>query len=80
MTVRVYHAKRIQPAEFREYALRASQLVKSLSNEHRLLILCLLIDGEKSVSELQSRIGLSQPTSSSHLARLRLRQSRPDPT
>ncbi len=52
-------------------ARRASQLLKALSNEHRLLILCRLADGEKSVGELESMIGLSQSALSQHLARLR---------
>jgi len=52
-------------------ALRASQFLKALSNEHRLLILCRLADGEKSVGELETMIGLSQSALSQHLARLR---------
>ncbi|WP_028669663.1 ArsR/SmtB family transcription factor [Saccharospirillum impatiens] len=49
----------------------ASLLLKALSNECRLLILCNLLDGEKSVSELNMRIDLSQSALSQHLARLR---------
>ena len=49
----------------------ASVLLKALSNECRLLILCNLLDGEKSVSELNQRIDLSQSALSQHLARLR---------
>lgn len=49
----------------------ASLLLKALSNECRLLILCNLLDGEKSVSELNQRIDLSQSALSQHLARLR---------
>ncbi|MEX0623381.1 MAG: metalloregulator ArsR/SmtB family transcription factor [Saccharospirillum sp.] len=49
----------------------ASLLLKALSNECRLLILCNLLDGEKSVSELNLRIDLSQSALSQHLARLR---------
>jgi len=52
-------------------ARRAGQLLKALSNEHRLLILCRLSDGEKSVGQLESMIGLSQSALSQHLARLR---------
>ncbi len=52
-------------------ARRASRLLKALSNEHRLLILCRLADGEKSVGQLESMIGLSQSALSQHLARLR---------
>ncbi len=52
-------------------ALRASALLKVLSNEKRLLILCRLIEGEKSVGELAELVGLNQSPLSQHLARLR---------
>ncbi len=50
---------------------RASGLLKAMSNEHRLLILCQLGEGEKSVGELVRLVGLSQSALSQHLARLR---------
>ena len=46
-------------------------MLKSLANERRLLILCHLIQGEKSVGELEKLVGLSQSALSQHLARLR---------
>jgi DNA-binding transcriptional ArsR family regulator len=49
----------------------ASRLLKSIANEKRLLILCHLITGEKSVGELEKLVGLSQSALSQHLARLR---------
>ena len=52
-------------------ARQASILLKAMSNEHRLLILCRLIEGEKSVGELVRLVGLSQSALSQHLARLR---------
>ena len=52
-------------------ARRASALLKAMSNEHRLLILCQLLHGECSVGELERLIGLSQSALSQHLARLR---------
>jgi DNA-binding transcriptional ArsR family regulator len=52
-------------------AHEASTLLKAMSNEHRLLILGLLVKGERSVGELVQRIGLSQSALSQHLARLR---------
>jgi DNA-binding transcriptional ArsR family regulator len=52
-------------------ARRASKLLKSLSNESRLLIMCNLAAGEKSVTELQELVGLRQSALSQHLARLR---------
>jgi ArsR family transcriptional regulator, virulence genes transcriptional regulator len=52
-------------------AQRASSLLKSMCNEHRLLILCQLVPGEKTVSELQEVSGQRQTAVSQHLARLR---------
>jgi DNA-binding transcriptional ArsR family regulator len=49
----------------------ASALLKALSNRHRLLILCQLIDGEKSVGELADFLGIRDSTASQHLALLR---------
>ena len=52
-------------------AKRASAFLKALAHESRLMILCILADGEKSVSELEQELGLRQPTVSQQLARLR---------
>jgi len=52
-------------------AAQAAEFLKSLGNENRLLILCHLSEGEMSVSELESVLGLRQPTLSQQLARLR---------
>lgn len=52
-------------------ARKASTLLKAMSNERRLLILCYLSTGEKSVGELEGLVGLSQSALSQHLARLR---------
>ncbi|NIU10985.1 MAG: helix-turn-helix transcriptional regulator [Phycisphaerae bacterium] len=52
-------------------AHQASQLLKTVSNEYRLLVLCQLVEGEKQVAELQSLLDLSQSALSQHLARLR---------
>ena len=52
-------------------ARRASTLLKSMSNQHRLMILCQLVPGEKCVGELEKIVGLSQSALSQHLARLR---------
>jgi len=48
-----------------------SGVLKSLSNQHRLLILCLLSEGEMSVGQLSEHIELDQSPLSQHLARLR---------
>jgi len=50
---------------------QASDLLKALSNRHRLLIICQLIDGERSVGELAEFLGLRDSTVSQHLALLR---------
>jgi DNA-binding transcriptional ArsR family regulator len=57
--------------QLQDNARRASTLLKAMSNEHRLLILCQLSKTEKSVGELERLIGLSQSALSQHLARLR---------
>ncbi len=49
----------------------AAALLKALSNESRLLILCHLLSGEKCVGDLNELIPLSQSALSQHLARLR---------
>jgi len=53
-------------------AREASELLKALSHETRLLILCLLSEGEKSVSELEGIMKMPQAAVSQQLARLRL--------
>jgi DNA-binding transcriptional ArsR family regulator len=49
----------------------ACAFLKAIANENRLLMLCLLARGERSVSEIESTLGLRQPTVSQQLARLR---------
>lgn len=49
----------------------ASELLKSLSNRHRLLILCRLADGEHSVGQLAEFLEIRDSTVSQHLALLR---------
>lgn len=52
-------------------AQQASVFLKALAHEARLLILCLLIEKEKSVTEIEEILSLRQPTISQQLARLR---------
>ena len=52
-------------------ASRATSLLGAMCNEKRLMILCQLIDGERSVNELAERLEAAQPTVSQHLALLR---------
>jgi DNA-binding transcriptional ArsR family regulator len=59
-------------AEIMERAAdQASELLKALANRHRLLIICQLIDGERSVGELAELLNLRDSTVSQHLALLR---------
>lgn len=58
-------------AEMSRHADDAAQLLKALANEQRLLVLCSLVDGPKSVGELNACVELSQSALSQHLAVLR---------
>jgi ArsR family transcriptional regulator len=58
-------------ADMRGAAAAACELLKALSNETRLLILCHLAEGEKSVGELEHLLEARQPHVSQQLARLR---------
>lgn len=56
----------------RDGAAEATVMLRLLSNEHRLLVLCLLLEyGEMSVSELLEQLDLGQSALSQHLAKLR---------
>jgi DNA-binding transcriptional ArsR family regulator len=57
--------------ELHDMASNACVLLKAMANEWRLMILCQLAEGEKTVSELQALLGLSQSALSQHLAILR---------
>ncbi|MDP2620936.1 MAG: metalloregulator ArsR/SmtB family transcription factor [Hyphomicrobiales bacterium] len=59
-------------AELIANAEKAADYLKVLSNEGRLMILCHLVEGERSVTELERLLAVRQPTVSQMLARLRL--------
>ncbi len=61
----------IDPEAMRQHAGDAARLLKALGNEKRLQLLCLLVDGEHSVGELNSRVDLSLSALPHHLALLR---------
>ena len=61
----------MKPAELQRKAGQATSLLKALANSSRLLILCQLAEGEKSVGDLERRVRLSQSGLSQHLALLR---------
>ena len=52
-------------------AQEAATLLKALANSDRLMILCLIAEQERNVSELQEILELRQPTLSQQLSRLR---------
>jgi len=52
-------------------AERASELLKSLANRHRLLIVCQLLERERSVGELAAFLGIRDSTVSQHLTLMR---------
>ncbi len=58
-------------AEMERGVHHAANLLRSLAHPQRLGILCLLIEGEKTVSELMRRLDMRQSTVSQQLQRLR---------
>ena len=57
--------------ELQRNARRVAGLLKAMSNPARLIILCQIAEGERSVGELARAVGLSQSSISQHLAVLR---------
>ena len=57
--------------DMQEHAADAAGLMKALGNESRLMILCILAEGERSVGDLNKLVPLSQSALSQQLARLR---------
>jgi len=57
--------------EMQDAAEEAAELLRALANRDRILILCYLAGGEKSVSDLEHTFGVRQPTMSQRLAKLR---------
>lgn len=57
--------------ELQSNAKRAAPLLKAMSNPTRLVILCKVAEGERSVGELEKQVGLTQSGISQHLAVLR---------
>jgi DNA-binding transcriptional ArsR family regulator len=58
-------------AKMQAQAEQAAELLKALSNPQRLRVMCLLIDGERTVGEINAEVELSQSALSQHLAVLR---------
>ncbi|MCF4165879.1 metalloregulator ArsR/SmtB family transcription factor [Zavarzinia compransoris] len=58
-------------AELMDMADHAADFLKVLANANRLMIVCHLLSGERSVSDLESELGIRQPTLSQQLGILR---------
>lgn len=56
----------------RSAALEAAKLLRAIASPHRLMILCLLTEGEKTVTEIAEVLGARQSLASQHLTHLRL--------
>lgn len=61
------------PKQMQQAADQAAELLKVLANANRLVLMCLLTQGELSVSDLELRSGISQPSLSQQLGVLRLK-------
>ena len=61
----------MDPKAMRRTAPVIAELMKVLSNETRLMILCLLVEGERSVNDLAETLEVRGPTMSQQLALLR---------
>jgi ArsR family transcriptional regulator len=62
---------KIDPKKMANAAQQASELMKTLGHKDRLMVLCHLSGGEKSVGELASLLHIPQSPLSQHLARMR---------
>lgn len=58
-------------AAFEESAEQASRLLTAMANAKRLVVLCNLLEGEKSVGQLAGIVGLAVPALSQHLGKMR---------
>ena len=61
----------VNPEQMASAAAEASELMRTLGHKDRLMILCHLISGEKSVGELAGLLEIPQSPLSQHLARMR---------
>jgi DNA-binding transcriptional ArsR family regulator len=64
-------ALKLSPDQMAAHADEAARFLRSLANPHRLMVLCLLGEGELSVGALNDMLPLSQSALSQHLAVLR---------
>lgn len=59
------------PKQMKDNASEAASFLKAVAHPARLMILCMLHDGEKSVGEMLDHLPLSDTATSQHLARMR---------
>ena len=62
---------RVSAEQMSEHAVDAATLLRAMASEHRLMVLCTLVQDEMSVSQLMDVIPLAQSALSQHLAVLR---------
>ena len=60
-----------RPEVIFKHADAATRQLKALANVNRLMILCILTEGELSVTQLNEKVNISQSALSQHLAKLR---------
>ena len=63
--------KNFRAAEMGRHAADAAGLLRAMASEHRLMVLCSLVEGEMSVGDLMGKVPLAQSALSQHLAVLR---------
>lgn len=71
MHFRIFATMKIQVGKMRNSAAQAEEMLKAVANRHRLMILCQLVEGERSVGALATFMKLRDSTVSQHLALLR---------
>ena len=62
---------KVSAEQMSEHATEAADLLRAMASEHRLMVLCSLVQGEQSVTQLLETIPVSQSALSQHLAVLR---------
>jgi DNA-binding transcriptional ArsR family regulator len=58
-------------AEMVDNATEAADFLKKLAHPSRLMVVCALVDGERSVRDLEDTLGIRQPGLSQQIAELR---------
>lgn len=64
-------AKVVASEQLHQHADEAIAVLKAMASHNRLLLLCELVSGERSVGELAQSLGVAQATVSQHLSLLR---------